>query len=383
MASRPSPQLKLGVLYLFVWLVAAAQQQQPFVEGTTDTPNEHVCPADDAHKNEKAEEFRYEHKVSPNKKGTTCSFSLPPPLLPSTPPQPPFFCFLTCCTFGIKSHLFSVLTSFLILFLVGLDRTQNNLSFAMICYREALDINPEDKVALLGMSELYFSFGNLPGAELSIRELLRLDSKNADALLLLADLFRYRDDQKYHETGKRVMNGKIVHYYKEAMESDPSDDRASYGLGTYYSSLGDTEMAVLTFEDGLSLSPESYLLLLGIADTYKDMRQYETCINFAGRAARLEREQARPLAVLGECAFYSNESERAVRAFQRAIKIDPSSDHYLVLLINALRSATSMNLDEVLSILHGIDIEPYVEFTREAYHVFLEEVEQDKRKVEL
>lgn len=234
----------------------------------------------------------------------------------------------------------------------------------MICFEEALKHNPKDTAAMLAISEIHLSMANFVGAEAKLTELLHIDNDHAEALYLMADVYRIRHEFGMHgnqgrreETTKMV--GDVVHFYRRALEVNPEDDITYASLGSYYLSLGDFENAVLTFQDGLRIKPDSNPILLGLADTYKHKEEYETCLHWAQRALLQDKKLAHSYAVIGECALFANQPERAVHALEKACLLQTGEHHFLHLLITAVRSNVSMRAADALTVLKKIDLVTY------------------------
>lgn len=242
-------------------------------------------------------------------------------------------------------------------------REENNPSFAIICYEEALEHGSTTSDALLGIAEILFELGNYSGAEARLHDLLNAEPKNAAANFLKGNIHRVRHHTSIHAAGKAVgeieMVGEVVHYYKKALELNPTDDIIYAALGSYYMSVGDFDLSVLTYQEGLEKVEDSAHLLLGMAETYKYKEEYETCLNFCQRAITTNFKLAGAYGILGECALFANQSRRSVHALQKACQIDPHNPHYLHLLITAMRSATEMDPNDILSVMSSIELDKH------------------------
>ena len=246
------------------------------------------------------------------------------------------------------------------------SREQDNPSLAIICYEEALEHDPKDASAMIGISAVHFSLQNFSGAQAKLEQLLHHHPDHAEANHMMADVYRVRHELSLHggHQGSRqeeikAMMGEVVHYYKKAIEANPKDDLPYASLGSYYLSLGDFEAAISTLEEGLEANEESHPVLLGLADTYKHKEEYETCLHFAQKALKLDSMSAYPYGIIGECALFSNQPQRSVNALQKACQLDPGNHHFLHLLVTAVRSNVAVEPAEALRVLKRLDLEQY------------------------
>jgi predicted Zn finger-like uncharacterized protein len=94
-------------------------------------------------------------------------------------------------------------------------RQLGRASAALDVYGRAVSLEPENAAALAGRGLCYLDLSDYPQAEASFRSALQADEKSADALMGLAETYRYE--------GRR---GEAVTYYKKYLAAHPDGEDA-------------------------------------------------------------------------------------------------------------------------------------------------------------
>jgi len=114
-------------------------------------------------------------------------------------------------------------------------------------YQAALDQNPEDMTALLGLATIYQQYDNLESAAVFLEMALGVDPTQTDLYIRLANIYLNPALADY-ESAVTVLN--------KATSADPSNPDVYLKLGTAQNSLGHTEAAILAWERYLQLAPD-------------------------------------------------------------------------------------------------------------------------------
>jgi len=227
-------------------------------------------------------------------------------------------------------------------------------------YRTALDMNPNDVRAMIGLSSVFalrhqhvpaeqllqkamatqpgnwrtingygsylFSVGRYEDAAAAFRQIVALDSKNHQARTNLGAALTMAGD---FEAGKAV--------YEEVLESE--EFRTAYSnLGTLYWYLGDFDKSVAMNRKAVELAPQESTKWLNLAVALRSAGQSEEA-NDAGRRAK-ELAEARlvvdptdveTLLGLAEVSDMLGERPAAERALHRAREIAPTDPYGLAL----------------------------------------------------
>ncbi len=125
------------------------------------------------------------------------------------------------------------------------------------------------------------------------------------------------------------------------------------------------------------------MMLLGMAEADRHLEQYASCTTHAERAILLDRKDARAYGILGACAMFENEPERAVRSLAKACQLDPTDPHHAHFFIMALHANTAMTPSALLAEVTKLDVHNYDEHVAEAFNEFVHELNQRIQREEL
>lgn len=121
---------------------------------------------------------------------------------------------------------------------------------AEVCYRKALEINPDDKKAGHKIKHLHKLLSSLEKLG---------DKRNANILCAAGNAYSNLDEQKI-----------AVEYYKEAIEIDPSNSESHFRLGIAFAKLKEYLNAVDVYKKAIRLNPDNYKYCISISIAYKD-----------------------------------------------------------------------------------------------------------------
>ncbi|MFH0916019.1 MAG: tetratricopeptide repeat protein [bacterium] len=113
-------------------------------------------------------------------------------------------------------------------------------------YQAALDQNPKDTVALLGLATLYQQNDDLRTAAVYLEQIIAIDPSQKDIYLRLANLYLNANVADY-ESAVTVLN--------KLTSLDPENPDVYLKLGTAQNSLGRTEAAILAWQKYVQLAP--------------------------------------------------------------------------------------------------------------------------------
>ena len=113
-------------------------------------------------------------------------------------------------------------------------------------YQAALDKNPNDTAALLGMATVYQQNDQLTVAAAYLEKVIAVDPSQKEIYIRLANIYLNANVAQY-QAGVTVLN--------KATSVDPSNPDVYLKLGTAQNGLGNTEAAVLAWQKYLQLAP--------------------------------------------------------------------------------------------------------------------------------
>jgi len=179
-----------------------------------------------------------------------------------------------------------------------------------------------------------------------LKEVVRLDPDNAEALLHLGQI--HREIKRYDEA---------IAYFKKAASFKPDESKVHDGLGNIYKSMGRVEEAFQEFQTADKLDPGNPSILNNLGWYYQQKLQIDKALEYYDKALsiddsiatahanraicyrlngklpaaiqelkkaiQLEPKLAFAYAELGACLAIQGNLDRAIRACQKAIQLDP------------------------------------------------------------
>jgi len=219
------------------------------------------------------------------------------------------------------------------------EASQGNLRQAFEALRQALRINPKDTEALYflahvctGLSqaehqrlfamapssarvhqilaESYRVQENLPKAEEEYQAALQADPNLVEVLNVLGDMKRYQF--KFEEA---------ITYYSRAAKIRPRDYDSAYGLGASQLYLQKPDVAVEHFQNALSINPKSAAARLALGDALLRLKQFEAAAKELESAIQIDAKMRQAYTLLGKAYQQIGQTAKAKQAFAVAQKL--------------------------------------------------------------
>jgi len=124
--------------------------------------------------------------------------------------------------------------------------------------KKALEINPRNDAACVGLANFYLEQGKFVDAEESFKKAMEINPKNSSAYVGLANYY-------YWDQGKLVEAEKL---FKKAIEINPESDIAYVGLADYIWDQGKWREAEKLLEKALELNPKNDAAYVKLAYYY-------------------------------------------------------------------------------------------------------------------
>lgn len=205
---------------------------------------------------------------------------------------------------------------------------------AIICYAEALRINPNDASAHNNLGIAYQSLGKLDLAIEAHKEALKINPNSAQAHGNLGIA--------YQREGEHDL---AIEELKEVLRITPYDTKAHGNLGAAYLSQGKLDLAVKEFKEALRLKPNSFRVHCNLGIAYNGQEEFELAINEYKQALGINPNSAEVHYNLGN--IYKNQGKgdlcfqairghlglpqqgperlnSAIREYEEAIRINPN-----------------------------------------------------------
>jgi tetratricopeptide (TPR) repeat protein len=266
--------------------------------------------------------------------------------------------------------------------LVGLgDAARKRGSFreAVEHYKKCLVFHPGNNYALFGLADCYKAL-NLYQKAIEIWEQYLLhDDKNITVLTRVADAYRkVRDFRKSKAIYLKVIEMEEnnpyaliglghLHYdfkeYKEALHywqrmldihKDDVDIRVLTSIGNCYRKLKNFEAGVPFFKKALDMEPNNFYALFGLADCYRGLNQQDMSLQYWDAILAKDPRNKVILTRAGDALRNMNQYDRAAEYYKRALNIE--YDLYAVLglaIINKQQGKYPECIDSLRSLIQN------------------------------
>ncbi|MDR3311753.1 MAG: tetratricopeptide repeat protein [Spirochaetaceae bacterium] len=188
-------------------------------------------------------------------------------------------------------------------------------------YQRALQGEPENIDALLGLGQMAYYLRNDQDSSRAFNEILRIQPKNGDALSYLAKLEaekgQYRRAQEYIEQAI-------------ALDSGQSDFWNNYGL--YLHHLGNYDRAIFAWKKAADLDPSSFLTYVYLGGMYDQLGDIDAAYESYRTALKLNARYYFVWAPIGVIAWQKEHWKESREAFTQAYQGDSANVSYLLLI---------------------------------------------------
>ncbi len=207
-------------------------------------------------------------------------------------------------------------------FSLGLQaRLTGDTDTALAEFQQARALDPEAAPVRVETARLFREMGRLEPATEEAREAVRLNPDNADAHLILAQLYQM---QAVGPEAEAIIR-KAAAEFEEVARLRPDDGQSILNLASIYGQLQEHPEAARAWERYLALDPGNFEAHV----------QRGTHLLLAGRSAEaeavlrtaleLQPDSARAYQILGEIAERSEQAEQAIDYFRKALEAEPGN----------------------------------------------------------
>jgi protein O-GlcNAc transferase len=158
----------------------------------------------------------------------------------------------------------------------------------------------------------YFQAGNLQQAENICREILKVQSDNADALHLLG-LINYQL-KNYDLT---------IKYIKETLQINPTDADAYFNMGNAFDEKGQSDEAIACYKKAVEIDPDFAKAYNNLGIAFEEKGQLDEAISYYQKAIKIDPNFAEAYDNLGDVLKEKGQSDEATACYKKAIEIDP------------------------------------------------------------
>ena len=159
--------------------------------------------------------------------------------------------------------------------LAGVHNRADYLSRAIEELRKALEYDPQNPMLSSELAELYARSGRIREAIAEAQEILKKDPSNLEARRLLGRIYvRTLGDLQAPAASRETLT-RAIDQYEEIVRLDPKDTDSMLMLARLYRFGNDTLKAEGILKRILTIEPESEQALSSLAMLYSDLGQYQ------------------------------------------------------------------------------------------------------------
>ncbi|MEE8357704.1 MAG: tetratricopeptide repeat protein, partial [Anaerolineales bacterium] len=183
-----------------------------------------------------------------------------------------------------------------------------------------LDQNPLDVEPYLQHADAHLRIGDNPDlAAESLNKALNIDPENKIALALLGET----------QIAAENYQDAIISFQKAfdtSLKSDPSwSPRIILGLGTASIKMGKIETAIASLKEGHEKYPHNLPLIRGLAEAYQSANLTKNALEAAKQAAEIAPHNPKTLAWIAEFTLALGSPEQGISALKELVKIEPEN----------------------------------------------------------
>ncbi|MCQ2174267.1 MAG: tetratricopeptide repeat protein [Bacteroidales bacterium] len=223
-------------------------------------------------------------------------------------------------------------------------------SSARELYRQALQMDPDYIPAVMGMSELYRTEGNLPAYMASIRKMTSSEAVSTRFKVdYLNNMFKYVDGRFFS-----VWGAQLDSMVTDVVNLSPSDTAALRFAGSWYYGTDRKQEGIRYFDKLALLCPDNQDALILQAELAYVEKDYPRMFGICGKILKLK--NARPelklnvLGMMGDAYAGTDDYDAAFKCYEKALRIDPeyvyvlnNYAYFLSLKGKKLKKAASMS----------------------------------------
>lgn len=234
--------------------------------------------------------------------------------------------------------------------LVGLgdtERKQNHMDLAIKYYQKCLNYYPSNNYALFGLADCYKSQNQFSKAIDVWQQYLVHDDKNITVITRVADAYRkIHDFKKSKDLYLKVLEMELnnpyaliglghLNYdfkeYKDALyywtkvydiNKDSVDIRVLTSIGNCHRKLKTFDKGVPYFEKALEREPHNFYALFGLADCYRGMNQQYKSIEYWNKILEIDPNNKVILTRAGDAFRTTGNYDKAKEYYNKALEID-------------------------------------------------------------
>lgn len=226
----------------------------------------------------------------------------------------------------------------------------DDLKVRKICYKKAVELDPDSEDAHIALGRLFESEKKLKSASAEFEAVVKINSKNVTALKALVELYKKRGikkkrvaiyeklgdadpsqaDKYYYQGGilaeQVISSSRALNLYRKVLEKDKNHIDARQKLIKIYEHEKQWNRAVANTKVLIELDPKNHDLYLYLSDLYLKLKDRKKAAEAAKTAEKLKPGSAAICLQLAQIYEKGKDYGNAVKYYEKSIKYYRKND---------------------------------------------------------
>jgi len=189
---------------------------------------------------------------------------------------------------------------------------QGKLDEALIAYKEAIHITPEDEVIRQNLGNVLIIGGYIEEAVIEYKEAIRINPNNVQLFTHLGNIFYNQD--KFDEA---------IDEYRKALEIEQNNAEVRVHLALILYTQDKLDEAIHEYREAIRIAPNSADAYAGLGRALSGRKRFEEAVKMLEKAISIEPENGALYRDLGSVLYKQGNIEKAIAMFKETIKLDP------------------------------------------------------------
>lgn len=206
---------------------------------------------------------------------------------------------------------------------------RENFGLAIEYFEKALELNPSNQTVLANIGVIHKKLGDIEAGIKTYEQLYELEPRNTKWLLHLARLYRQQDNwdgaKKYLDKALKINEKEALAMLKDNQKENPVDIEAYLELGRAYQQLKRWGKALNNYEKALQLDPENITASTLIGNVYSSKGSLHIALEYYQKSLALDANNDYVFYRLGNAYNRLGIYGPAIEAYQQCLALNPTN----------------------------------------------------------